>query len=120
MSSESEVEVALLVSDRLKTSSKRACKQNIRRAAPLRSPLKATAAAAAVTDKQWLQQCEELYDSLPKNSRWAKHKLKVCLEPAGNGYGQQLGSVSFVSDAALLPHVFLCSSYNGVCTYFGI
>jgi len=76
----SDDEIGLHVSNQLKQSSKRSKKQNIRQSGPLRRTAgkgKAAASAGTVSEKQWLQQCEELYASLPKNSTWAKHKFKV-------------------------------------------
>lgn len=97
----SDDEIGLQVSNQIKQSSKRSKKQNIRQSAPLRSTPgkgKAAAAAGTVSDKAWLQQCEELYESLPKNSAWAKHKLKVRRETLS---------------AAVVPAVLLLS--RGCC-----
>lgn len=73
-------ELALSVAKHIKRTPVKSSKRDIRRTGPLRSsqtPGRATATAASPTDRAWLQQCQELYNSLPKNSRWVKHKLKV-------------------------------------------
>jgi hypothetical protein len=71
-------EVALKLSKQLKRAHKASKKQNIRHSGPLRRS-QAKDSTTAATDRQWLQQCQQLYDSLPKNSQWARHKLKVRL-----------------------------------------
>lgn len=68
--------MALAVSKRVKHVSSRYNKQNMQRSGPLRSR-SSSQAKSSTGEKQWLQQCQELYKSLPQNSKWAKHKLKV-------------------------------------------
>jgi hypothetical protein len=62
-------------------------KRDLRQGGPLRAGLRGRGAphtgsssggaGGANDDATWLQQCEQLYASLPKSSAWARHKLKV-------------------------------------------
>lgn len=53
-------------------------KRDIRRAEPLSVGLRSRQTAADSTQEAaWLSQCQALYKRLPKQSRYAKHRLKV-------------------------------------------
>jgi len=53
------------------------CKRDIRRTEPLSIGLRSRQAANSTQEAAWLSQCQALYKRLPKQSRYAKHRLKV-------------------------------------------
>lgn len=118
----SDDEVALSVARHLKRTSKKGIKQDIRRTGPLRSSQAKKGPTAAATDKQWLEQCQQLYSSLPKHSRWAKHKLKVCF--AGSVQGPlcwELPTVGQVSEPTVIRNMstahYVCAANEQLLYY---
>eukprot|EP00877_Chromochloris_zofingiensis_P001735 jgi/Chrzof1/11562/Cz06g00100.t1 len=76
--SSAKITLELQTSTSTKAKGKRRSKQNIRRVKPLTSGIPGcSASATGLTDQQQLAACRALYQQLPKQSRYARHKLKV-------------------------------------------
>jgi hypothetical protein len=61
----------------LKTKAQSAVKRNLRQVTPLKASKAPQRQGSVEQELKWLQQCRQMYESLPRNSKYAQHKRRL-------------------------------------------
>lgn len=68
---------AARIGKKLQSKAHSAAKRNVRQVTPLKASKPTQRHASAEQELQWLQQCQNMYETLPKNSKYAQHKRRL-------------------------------------------
>jgi hypothetical protein len=68
---------AARIGKKLQSKAQSAAKRNVRQVTPLKASKPSQRHASADQELQWLQQCQGMYETLPKNSKYAQHKRRL-------------------------------------------